>query len=369
MSKGLSLQKHILVIFINNPGRQYTPEQILQIPALARRYPKSNTVNQALGRMYKLKLLDKITLAGKKVAFKLRDINRARQYIQGTLEHLTPHVPPPLKPTTVRHRVVHQLQLSKSEIEIAKGIGTFHPRANSGGFYSIKTENFNMTVYLTGKAQIFISKEPGWLPEFQHIFGIELAYTLKDQVINQKGTSGLAHPITTLGEKLYIDNCLVRVGRSQLPLEVDVHGPDQNVQGEMVESLWQDMKFRALVLNGLIAQKEQNEVMAQAINSMAIAQQDTNKLLNLLAGRQNEMVLGINTLASHQRDMVKEINDMKLVLISIGRMFEINQKGQKEIVEALGMLVNLLKPPEKKAESEIYPSEKTVSKTFDPSYQ
>ena len=334
MKSGLSVMKHILVLFINNPGKQFTTDNLLNTPILKRRYVTRCNINKSLERLHGLKLIDKINLGSRNVAYKLRDMDKSRQYVAGTLEHLTPHPPAPIRATTKRHRVTYLLQLSKSEIEDAERVGTTHKRNGSNDFYRVKTSNFNITVYVpSGKSQVFIYNESEWEGEFRQIFGDELTYALNEQVTHKMGNSGLAHPITTMGDKIYVDDCLVRIGRSQLPLEVDVHGPEQKVEGDIVPALWEDMRFRGLVINALAEGKLQNEVYASAINEIAIGQEGFNKGLT----------------------------ELKQLLA--------NQPSKNDLVDLREALLKVAKALEPLTKEPEYPTISPTRKDFDPSYQ
>jgi hypothetical protein len=341
--------KHILVLFTNNPDKTFTVENLLFTHTLEKRGLKEGTAREYLTRLHKLKLIDKVKLGKNGVGFKLRDLDGARKYINGTLEHLTPHPPAPIREKTKRHRVTYLLQLSRDEIEQARRVGTFHARANSAGFYRVQNENFKMTTYLpSGKSEVFIYHEPEWRGEFEHIFGVELTYALEEQVLHKKGNSGLAHPITTMGDKIYVDDCLVRIGRSQLPLEIDVHGPEDKVEGDVVPALWEDMRFRGLVINAVTEIKDQNEIFSRAVNELATSHWEMGEAQN------------------------KALQEIKQSLAVLPTRDDIH-----ELTNAMLKFVKMMEPLEKLTSNapkeEIYPVNSpptTPSKRpYDPSYQ
>jgi hypothetical protein len=338
----MSIMKHLLVMFINNPGKQWTVDSLLGVPWVIEQNVKRGTIKEYLRRLHNQKLIDKLTLGRNKVAYRLRDLNKSNQYLNGTLDHLTPHPPAPLRPTTIRHRVTYLLQLSRDEIAQAKHIGKFHERKNSAGYYQVTTENFKMTVYLPkGKAEIFLFKEPDWYAEFEHMFGYELAFALNEQVLNKMGNSGLAHPVTIMGDKIYVDDCLVRIGRSQLPLEIDVHGPEAKAEGDIVPALWEDMRFRGLVINNLAAQKEQNESFSSVLNNMAIT----------LSERNDEY-------GSELKQGITEIKQM------LG-----NQPTKGDIGELRDALLKVARALEPLTKEENYATPAPKVRVYDPSYQ
>lgn len=300
MTKSLSLSKHILVLFYNNPVRVFSVDEILKVPILRRRQLSRQTLNKCLRRFLKLKLIEKIILADHKTyGYRLLNAQLAHSYINAdqTRPWLYPQRKLTLKPPSCGfpqefpHRVRYLLQLSKEELAVAKRFGEYRPNVRTGGSYVLNTREFCMVVNVrSGKGEIFLNS--GWERAIFSMFGGRLASYLEYQVSEGKGRREISLPVEFKNKRIRVGGSEIVWAGSHAPIEIDVQGDESDTQViNALQLLTDSIKFNDTILriDAKVTRLEEGLIkMADAFEKLRVVFEKMTNVFEKSAGTQEQ---------------------------------------------------------------------------------
>ena len=259
--KSKTTLQRILIVLVNAESYPLTVKDICERmrkwtkPVIV----KPETMNKYLNRLRKYGL---VIIKGKNrrgVTFIAAAPERTIPYIEhGQIPepaHLTPPYGPPstihedfsLPRDSRIHRYGLLISLSTAEIKSATKVGVLKQRKESGQVIDINNKDFHSITYLpSGKTAFYLKLN--WPARIKQIFGQALLDRVQEAVKHEKAECGLAIAYEKKGDKLYFGGSLLRLGSSQYPFELDVHGPESDVMSEVMAAHWDEVKFRNQVL-------------------------------------------------------------------------------------------------------------------------
>lgn len=287
-----SLMRRLVAILHDHPDAQYTVSNFKQsIEEVSKETYPRNTYSIYLRRLCKMGVVEKLrTDKHREPAYRCSSVFKAKSYLEGHYQDYTPGMAPtdpPLRPTdSVRHRAVYKLQLSNSELDVARGIGSWERFGRSPGYYRLNNKDFSLRVWSSGKARIFLKDD--WREGVSRAFGRDLVKQLETEIQNGNGDVGWARKPPIDSKNLPVGN-LMRVtnpegkvttfqyGFSQIKSgELDRHGPENEPYADLTEKwLFDELKFKTDLVSKIAS-------LDRILEGLEHTQLKTNDLLEKL---------------------------------------------------------------------------------------
>ena len=286
--------KRLVAILHNKPDSIFSVKQFRESieDTTDGKYP-DNTYYVYLGRLVKMGITEKVAVPrGAKPVYRCLSVFKAKSYLDGHYPDYTPGMAPtnpPIRPAdSIRHRPVYKLQLSNSELELARGIGRWEQFGRSPGYWRLNNKDFSMRVWSSGKARMFLKDD--WREAVSKVFGLGLVEQLQAEITNGNGDVGWARKPQIESKNLPVGNVfrvvnpegkvsIFQYGFSQIKSgELDRHGPENEPYADLTEKwLFDELKFKTdlvskiasldRILEGLSQnQLKTNDLLSQLIN-------------------------------------------------------------------------------------------------------
>ena len=216
------------------------------------------------------------------------DTNKALAYIEGRFQEYAGQVAPRRPPTrpegTIRHRPNHKIMLSGLELEKAKEIGKWYRHGKPPGYYHIVTDGYNMKVWSSGKAHVFLTGD--WRKAMLRTLGPIVIQKVEHEINSGNGHEGIARPLDDRLPDKWLDHLPVkhiasifsdsgqistlRYGYSQVAEgELDRHGPVNEPNANQVEKwLSDELYFKTDLRNELTLLNNKLDKLTDGLESM-----------------------------------------------------------------------------------------------------
>jgi hypothetical protein len=227
--------------------------QLVKFPTIRALKPKRNTILISLRRHLKDGRIERVRLeGGKNWAYRLLRSNEALAFLNDDPNKSwlkVPPIPPEMSfQIQNRHRVTYLVQLSKSDLEVARSKSEMRANKRTGGTLLLRHKAFTLSVSaISGRGQIWLFS--GWDAEVRRTFSAEFYQQLSTMVGNREGQEHISVPIEFMGRKIRLGGGYALWAGSHYPIELDIVGKENDKRKtEALAMLTDQAKFNDTLL-------------------------------------------------------------------------------------------------------------------------